>query len=225
MSATTEPPASGSSPRIVVLASGSGSLAQALIAACSTGEVPAHVVAVVSDRAEAGVHEHARAAGIPSQTVVLERGADRAAWDARLRDAVAAHNPDLVVSAGFMRLVGAAFLAEFGGRMINTHPSLLPSFPGVHGPRDALAAGVRVAGTSVFWVDAGLDTGAIIAQEAVRVLPTDTVDSLHERIKQVERPLLVQVCAEIAAGVPHDHLTPGLRPATTPTPTTEGEPR
>ena len=110
---------------------------------------------------------------------------------------MAAYAPDLIVGAGFMRLVGDAFLDRFGGRMINSHPALLPSFPGAHGVRDALAHGVKVSGTTIFWVDQGVDTGAIIAQAAVPVESGDTEDDLTERIKAVERPLLVSTIAEL----------------------------
>ena len=123
-------------------------------------------------------------------------GADRAAWDAALRDIVGAYDPDLVASAGFMKLLGPAFLDRFGGRTINTHPALLPSFPGMHGPRDALRAGVKVSGATVFVVDAGVDTGKILLQGAVDVRDDDDVESLHERIKVVERGLLIQAVSE-----------------------------
>ncbi|NLE96396.1 MAG: phosphoribosylglycinamide formyltransferase [Propionibacterium sp.] len=177
----------------VVLASGSGTLAQALIDAIEEGSVDARIVAVVSDQPDAGVLERARRHGIPAVAHPLPKGADRAAWDRGLTDVVAGFAPDLVASAGFMRLLGDHFLARFEGATINTHPALLPSFPGMHGPRDALRAGVKIAGATVFLVDAGVDTGRILAQGAVDVLDDDTVDSLHERIKVVERRLLVDV--------------------------------
>lgn len=177
--------------RVVVLVSGSGTLLQALLDAVAAGEVAAEVVAVGADRASAYGLQRARAAGIPTFVVPLPAGGDRAAWDADLTAAVAAHEPDLVVSAGFMKLVGPAFLARFSGRMINTHPALLPSFPGMHGVRDALAYGVKVAGATVFVVDEGVDTGRILAQEAVPVRDGDTEDVLHERIKVAERRLLI----------------------------------
>lgn len=123
---------------------------------------------------------------------------DRAVWDVALTEAVAAYDPDLVVSAGFMKLLGPAFLDRFGGRIINTHPALLPAFPGAHGVRDALAYGVRVTGSTVHLVDAGVDTGPILAQEAVAVLPGDDEATLHERIKVVERRLLAEVVAAVA---------------------------
>lgn len=184
--------------RLAVLVSGAGTLLQALLDAQRDGSLDAHVVLVGSDRP--GIEGLARAerAGVPTFVHPLARGADRAAWDAELTRLVAAAAPDLVVSAGFMKLVGAAFLNSFGGRFINTHPALLPAFPGAHGVRDALVHGVKVTGCTVFEVDAGVDTGRIIAQEPVRVLPDDTEDTLHERIKVVERRLLVDTVNELA---------------------------
>lgn len=187
---------------VVVLVSGSGTLLQSLLDACADPAwAAAHdvrVVAVGADRESAYGLQRGRAAGIPTFVVPLRRGDDRAAWDRTLTDTVAGYAPDLVVSAGFMKLVGPAFLERFGGRMINTHPALLPSFPGTHGPRDALAYGVKVTGASVFFVDEGVDTGAIIAQAAVPVLPDDTVETLHERIKVEERRLLIEAVAALA---------------------------
>lgn len=186
--------------RLVVLVSGTGTLLQALLDAQASGRLDATVEAVGSDRPGVAGLARAEAAGVPTFVHPLERGADRAAWDAGLTELVAAHAPDLVVSAGFLKLVGPTFLARFPGRMINTHPALLPSFPGLHGVRDALAAGVKVTGATVFLVDAGVDTGRILAQEAVRVLAGDDEESLHERIKVVERQLLVDTVNELAKG-------------------------
>lgn len=191
--------------RLVVLVSGSGTLLQALLDAQAEGRLGAEVVAVGADRT--GIEGLARAtrAGIPVFVVRLadyrraDGSVDRDAWDAALTAACADYRPDLVVSAGFMKLVGPAFLGLFGGRMINTHPALLPSFPGTHGVRDALAHGVKVTGCTVFEVDRGVDSGRIIDQVAVRVLPDDTEDSLHERIKVAERALLVEVVNQWAA--------------------------
>ena len=160
----------------MVLISGTGTLLQALLDACAGPGFGAQVVAVGSDRPGSPDWPEPRPPGSPTFVHPLGRGADRAAWDAGLADLVAAHAPDLVVSAGFMKLVGAAFLATFGGRTINTHPALLPAFPGMHGPRDALAYGVKVTGATVFLVDAGVDTGVIVDQAAVPVLDDDTVD-------------------------------------------------
>lgn len=177
----------------MVLASGSGSLAQALLDA----DGPGRVVAVVSDRPGVGALERARAAGVTAEVVAPGDHADRAAWDEALAGAVAAHEPDLVISAGFARLLGAAFLARFGGRTINTHPALLPAFPGAHPVRDTVAHGVKVTGATVHLVDAGVDTGPVLAQEAVGVLADDTEESLHERIKVVERRMLVETVAAL----------------------------
>ncbi|MFT3833990.1 MAG: phosphoribosylglycinamide formyltransferase [Micropruina sp.] len=185
--------------RIAVLISGTGSLLQALLDARAAGELNADVVVVGSDRADAQGLQRADKAGVPTFVHPFAWGSDRAAWDAELTELVAVHKPDLVVSAGFMKLVGPTFLDRFGGRTINTHPALLPSFPGMHGPRDALEHGVKVTGVTVFEVDAGVDTGRILAQEAVRVLPGDTVESLHERIKVAERVLLVHTVNDLAA--------------------------
>jgi phosphoribosylglycinamide formyltransferase 1 len=177
----------------VVLASGSGSLLQALLDA----DGPGRVVAVVSDRAGVGALERARDAGVTAEVVAPGDHDDRTAWDEALAGAVAAHAPDLVVSAGFARLLGAAFLARFGGRTINTHPALLPAFPGAHPVRDTVAHGVKVTGATVHLVDAGVDTGPVLAQEAVGVLADDTEESLHERIKVIERRMLVETVAAL----------------------------
>ncbi len=185
--------------RIVVLVSGSGTLLQSLLDAQAAGRLDGDVVAVGSDRD--GIEGLARAerAGVPTFVVPLRAYPDRPAWDAALADAVAAHAPDLVVSAGFMKLVGEAFLSRFGGRFVNTHPALLPSFPGAHGVRDALAHGVKVTGCTIFEVDAGVDTGRIIDQVAVRVADDDTEETLHERIKVAERALLLGTVNRLAA--------------------------
>lgn len=185
--------------RIAVLISGTGSLLQALLDAQAAGELRAEVAVVGSDNAAAQGLQRAAEAGVPSFVHPFVKGSDRAAWDAELTELLAAQDIDLVVLAGFMKLVGPAFLARFGGRTINTHPALLPSFPGMHGPRDALEHGVKITGTTVFEVDAGVDTGRILAQEPVRVRPDDTVDSLHERIKVAERVLLVHTVNDLAS--------------------------
>ncbi|WP_174552833.1 phosphoribosylglycinamide formyltransferase [Nocardia harenae] len=182
---------------VVVLASGTGSLLRALLEAAAAPAYPARVAAVGVDR-ECAATGHAAAAGIPSFLVALGEYADRAAWDRALTAAVAEYAPDLVVSAGFMKILGPAFLERFGGRIVNTHPALLPAFPGAHGVRDALAYGVKVTGSTVHLVDAGVDTGPILAQEPVPVLPADDEATLHERIKVVERRLLAEVVAGIA---------------------------
>ncbi|NGP05098.1 phosphoribosylglycinamide formyltransferase [Rhodococcus sp. 14C212] len=183
--------------RVVVLASGTGSLLRSLIDATRTDGYPARIVAVGVDR-ECAAEGHAEAAGIPYVRVVLREHPDRAAWDRALTDAVAAHEPDLVVSAGFMKILGPTFLHRFGGRIVNTHPALLPAFPGAHAVPDALAYGVKVTGSTVHLVDAGVDTGPILAQEPVPVLDDDDEATLHERIKVVERRLLADVVAAVA---------------------------
>ncbi|MGY1763126.1 phosphoribosylglycinamide formyltransferase [Geodermatophilus sp. SYSU D00779] len=186
--------------RVVVLLSGTGSLCEALLTAAEDPDYPATVVAVGSDRDAPGL-EHARGRGIPTFTCTLRDHPDRAAWDRALAAAIAAHRPDLVVSAGFMKIVGPAVLDAFGGRLLNTHPALLPAFPGAHAVRDALAAGVGVTGSTVHWVDAGVDTGPVLAQREVPVLPGDDEARLHERIKDVERELLVETVARVVTGL------------------------
>jgi phosphoribosylglycinamide formyltransferase-1 len=184
--------------RVVVLVSGSGTLLQALLDAAAEPGYPAEVVAVVADRTGIKGLARAECAGVPAFAVALADHPDRAAWDAALVAAVAAHRPDLVVSAGFMKILGPGFLAGIGCPMINTHPALLPAFPGVRGVADALAYGVKVTGATVHLVDAGVDTGPVLAQSAVPVLRGDTVDVLHERIKIEERRLLVGTVAALA---------------------------
>jgi len=156
------------------------------------------VVAVGADRDGIEALVRAERAGVPTFVVRPGDHTDRSAWDVALAGAVAEHRPDLVVAAGFMRLVGPAFLGHFGGRMINSHPALLPAFPGPHAVRDALRYGVKVTGCTVLLVDDGVDSGPVLAQEPVRVAPGDTEESLHERIKTVERSLLVDVVAALA---------------------------
>src|SRR3712207_3885992 len=155
---------------------------------------------VGSDRAAPGL-EHARRRDVPTFTCALRDHPDRAAWDRALAAAIGAHRPDLVVSAGFMKIVGPAVLGAFGGRLLNTHPALLPAFPGANAVRDALAAGAEVTGSTVHWVDAGVDTGPVIAQREVPVLPGDDEARLHERIKHVERELLVETVARVVTGL------------------------
>lgn len=185
--------------RVVVLVSGSGTLLQSLIDAQGGPGFGAEIVAVGSDRTAVEGLERARRAGIPTFSHILAKGSDRAAWDHQLTELVAAYEPDLIVLAGFMKLVGTAFLERFGGRIINSHPALLPSFPGMHGARDALEYGVRITGSTVFLVDEGVDSGAILDQAAVEVRDDDTAETLHERIKVTERELLVRVVARMAA--------------------------
>ncbi len=175
-----------------MLVSGTGSILQALLDACADVRFGAAIVAVGADRDGTGGVERALAAGLPTFVRRLKDSPDRAAWDKALTQDCAAFKPDLIVLAGFLKLVGEDFLAEFGGRMINTHPALLPSFPGMHSVRDALAHGVKVTGCSVILADAGVDSGPILAQAAVPVLDDDDEDSLHERIKVAERALVVE---------------------------------
>ncbi|MEZ2122465.1 phosphoribosylglycinamide formyltransferase [Corynebacterium sp. CCM 9203] len=175
--------------RVVVLASGTGTLLQAILDAAGTRYC---VVGVVTDR-PCGAVERANATGTPVRVVPFDRGRPRTDWDEELRQAVAGMCPDLVVSAGFMKILGHCFLADFPEQVINTHPALLPSFPGAHAVPDALAHGVKLTGCTVHLVDEGVDTGPILAQEAVHVLPGDNVESLHERIKSVERRLIVEL--------------------------------
>ncbi|MFF2521954.1 phosphoribosylglycinamide formyltransferase [Streptomyces liangshanensis] len=196
-------PPAGRPARLVVLVSGSGTNLQALIdaiAADPTG-FGARIVAVGADRDSIVGLERAERAGIPTFVCRVRDHGTRDAWDAALAEATAAHEPDLVVSAGFMKIVGKEFLARFGGRFVNTHPALLPSFPGAHGVRDALAHGVKVTGCTVHFVDEGVDEGPIIAQGVVEVRDEDYSDdgvALHERIKEVERRLLVDVVGRLA---------------------------
>lgn len=179
------------SARLVVLVSGAGTNLQALLDACSDPSYGARVVAVGADRLGTVAIERARKVGVETFELPVSAYGDRRAWDEAVADAVAVHDPDLVVSAGFLKLAGDAFLSRFSGRYVNTHPSLLPSFPGMHAPRDALAYGVKLTGATLFFVDEGIDTGPIVAQVAVPVDPSDTEASLHERIKTAERALLV----------------------------------
>ena len=180
-------------PFIVVLASGSGTLLQALL----DSSIGRTVAAVGSDVGDAPAIERAAGLGVPTFVVEPRAFETRAAWDAALLDEVRRFRPQWVVSAGFMRILGPDFVAAFPGRIINTHPALLPAFPGAHGVRDALRYGVKVTGCTVHVVDEGVDTGPIIAQRAVEVLPDDTEESLHERIKAAERELLVQTLTQL----------------------------
>ncbi len=183
--------------RLVVLVSGSGTNLQAILDACEDPSFGCEVVAVGADRPAIAGLDRAERRGVPTFVVAVADHPDRASWDAALADAIGAHDPDLVVSAGFMKILGPAVLERFGGRVINTHPALLPSFPGAHGVRDAMAHGVKVTGCTCHYVDAGVDTGPIIAQRAVAVEDDDTEGSLHERIKVVEREMLVGVLREL----------------------------
>jgi phosphoribosylglycinamide formyltransferase 1 len=182
--------------RLVVLASGTVSLLASLLRA-ARGEYPGRVVAVGADRQCRAV-EIAEAAGVPAFMVRLGDYADRAAWDAAITETTARYDPDLIVSAGFMKILGPEFLSRYLGRIVNTHPALLPAFPGAHAVAESLEYGVKVTGCTVHLVDAGTDTGPVLAQEVVPVLDDDDEASLHERIKVVERRLLVDVLAALA---------------------------
>ena len=187
-----------SAARLVVLVSGSGTNLQALIDASADPSYGAKVVAVGADRE--GIEGLARAerAGIPTFVHRVKDYATREEWDAALTASCAAHLPDLVVSAGFMKLVSEEFLARFGGRVVNTHPALSPSFPGMHGPQEALDYGVKVTGCTLFVIDGGVDTGPIVAQTVVPVEDDDDVEALHERIKVAERAMLVDNVGRMA---------------------------
>ena len=182
---------------MVVLASGTGSLLRSLLDATTVADYPACIVAVGVDR-DCPAVDIASAASVPSYTVRLRDYPDRDAWDGAITEATAAHEPDLIVAAGFMKILGREFLSRFMGRIINTHPALLPAFPGAHAVPEALDYGVKVTGCSVHLVDAGTDTGPLLAQEPVEVLDDDDEATLHERIKVVERRLLVEVLAAVA---------------------------
>ena len=187
--------------RVVALVSGGGTNLQAVLDSLADGSLNGvDVVAVGADSAGTGGVARGEAAGAQGFVVSPGDYATRAEWDEALAAQVASYEPDLVLSSGFMRILGAPFLARFGGRTINTHPALLPAFPGAHGVRDALAYGVKVTGCTVHWVDAGVDTGPIIAQRAVEVGEGETEAELHERIKVAERELLVQTLARLASG-------------------------
>lgn len=184
--------------RVGMLVSGAGTNLQALLSACADAAYGAQVVAVGADRNGIAGLARAERAGVPTFAHRVADHVARADWDQALAKSCAAFEPDLVVSAGFMKLAGATFLARFGGRFINTHPSLLPSFPGMHGVRDALEYGVKVTGCTVFMVDAGVDSGPVIAQAAVPVRAEDDEASLHERIKRAERSLLADTVGRMA---------------------------
>jgi phosphoribosylglycinamide formyltransferase-1 len=188
---TTTPDTGSDTGSIVVLVSGSGTNLQALIDASAEPAYGVRIAAVGADRDEIEALSRARRAGIPTFVCRVADFATRAEWDAALTAHVAAYRPQLVVLAGFMKLTGEAFLGRFGGCTVNTHPALSPSFPGIHGPQEALDYGVKVTGCTLFVVDAGVDTGPVVAQSAVRVQDDDTAQDLHERIKTAERQMLV----------------------------------
>ena len=195
---TTMPDTPSTTGSIVVLVSGAGTNLQALIDASADPAYGVRIAAVGADREDTEGLSRARRAGIPTFVCRVADYSTRAEWDVALTSQVAQYRPRLVVLAGFMKLTGEAFLGQFGGRTVNTHPALSPSFPGVHGPQEALDYGVKVTGCTLFVVDAGVDTGPILAQAAVDVRDDDDVESLHERIKSAERELLVDVVGRMA---------------------------
>jgi phosphoribosylglycinamide formyltransferase 1 len=184
--------------RVVVLVSGSGTNLQALLDASEDSAYAAAVVAVGADRDGIEALARAERAGVPTFVHRVKDFESREAWDEALTRSVVGFEPDLVVSAGFMKLVGAPFLASYAGRFLNTHPALSPAFPGMNGPADALAYGVKVTGCTLFVVDGGVDSGPIVAQSAVPVIGDDTAETLHERIKVEERRMLVEAVGRIA---------------------------
>ena len=172
---------------------------EALIHSCEAGEVPGEVVAVVADRDCTGL-KIAADRDIPTEVLEPKGFSSREEWSAALAELVAAFSPDLVVSAGFMRILAPVFVERFSGKLINLHPSLLPAFPGAHAVRDALEAGVKATGTTVHFVDNEVDHGPIILQETVPVEPGDTEEELHERIKSLEHRMLPQACRLLLGG-------------------------
>lgn len=183
-----------------MLVSGAGTILQALLDACADPGYGARVVAVGADRDQIPALDRAKAAGIPTFFLRVRDFPSRAEWDEALTEACVSFAPDLVVLAGFMKLVGTSFLKEFGGRTINTHQALLPSFPGMHGVRDALEHGVKVTGCTIFLVDEGTDSGPIIAQDTVPVRDDDDQAALLERVKVAERALLVRTVGQMVKG-------------------------
>ena len=185
---------------IVILVSGRGSNLKAICSAIDAGKCDANIVGVVSDRKKAAALEFADARGIQTRVVSLRKGDDRDLWNEALAETVVSLKPDLIVLAGFMRVLGTPLLERFPGRIINVHPALLPAFPGHSGPQDALDAGVRISGCTVHIVDSGVDTGPIIAQAAVPVVEGDSAESLHTRIQVQEHRLLPAVIHQISIG-------------------------
>lgn len=183
---------------VIALASGTGTLFQALLDAAYETDYPADIVALLTDKPGSGAARRAKAAGVPVVVVDPADHADRVAWDRSLTAAAAGFEPEWIVSVGFMRLLGEHFLAAFPQRILNTHPSLLPAFPGKQPVADAVAYGVKITGCTVHVVDAGVDTGPVVAQRVVEVAPGDTQELLHDRIKTVERQLIVEVIDRVS---------------------------
>lgn len=188
--------------RLVVLLSGSGSNFQAVIDAVATGDLDLDIVAAGSDVHDAYGLIRAQEADIPTFVVDYQAYDSRGAWTAALAKTVAAYQPDVILSSGLMRIVGESFIERFAGQFINTHPALLPAFPGARAVADALAAGVVVTGTTLHLVDAGVDTGPILDQRAVTIAADDDEARLHENIKRAERQMLLENLAVLATGTP-----------------------
>ncbi len=187
--------------KILLLASGAGSLAQAIFDARQASELDCEISLLISDQ-DSPVLQRAEAAGVA--VTYLPMTEDRNHWNHQLFEIVSSHNPDLVVSVGFMRILAPDFVLRFN--VINTHPALLPKYPGAHAVRDALADGARITGATVHWVDAGIDTGAVIAQREVAIIAGDDEELLHERIKIIERQLIVETLQKFAKdGIPGVH--------------------
>ncbi len=197
MTDAPDDPVSGARIPVVVMASGTGSLLESLLGYTAHGDAPFEVIGVVVDR-DCRAATIAERAGVPVDVVRVADYPDRNAWDVALTELIAGRGPEWIVTAGFMKILGPSFLGRFGGHIVNSHPALLPSFPGAHGVSDALAHGVKVTGVTIHLVDEGVDTGPILAQAPVMVGPDDTEDTLHERIKSVERVLLPDVVAKVA---------------------------
>lgn len=188
--------------RVLLLASGDGSLVQAIIDAVKKDKLDIHIVGLVCDQPGALVIERVKAAGIA--TYLIPIAVARQQWDKEIWDVGIELNPDLIVSAGFMRILSPEFVERF--KVINSHPSLLPNFPGVHAVKDALLANVAMTGTTIHWVDSGVDTGEIIAQVEIAVAPNDDIASLHERIKIVERGLIVETISKLLPTLEKRHV-------------------
>ena len=188
--------------RVLLLASGDGSLVQAIIDAVKKDELDIYIVGLVCDQPGARVIERVKAAGIA--TYLIPIAVERQQWDKEIWDVGIELNPDLIVSAGFMRILSPEFVQHF--KVINSHPSLLPNFPGVHAVKDALLANVAMTGTTIHWVDSGVDTGEIIAQVEIAVVPNDDIASLHERIKIVERGLIVETISKLLPTLEKRHV-------------------
>ncbi|MEM6960825.1 MAG: phosphoribosylglycinamide formyltransferase [Myxococcota bacterium] len=184
--------------RIVVMASGAGSNFASILQHAENGDCDVDVTALFSDRAEAGALEIARKRNIPTTVLPIRKGDCRSEWNKQVASRIEELEPDLIVLAGFMRILGSPIVEQYRGRILNIHPSLLPAFPGAHAVAEALKAGVCVTGCTVHWVDAGVDTGRIIAQAALPILDDDSVESLHQRIRQVEHRLLPAILDAVA---------------------------